>query len=162
MTTKQPPAAAGAAMVQDPLALESQLCFALARASRAVINSYKSVLDPLGLTHPQYLVMLALWQHGPLSLKRLGELVALEPATLSPLVRRIEKLGYVTRTRDSADERVLVIELTAEGKALCRRAEAVPLTMADRLGLDLAALPDQLVGLNALIAAAERAEARAS
>lgn len=141
----------------DPLALESQLCFALARASRGVVNAYRAVLDPLGLTHPQYLVMLALWQHGPLSLKRLADLVALEPATLSPLVRRVESIGYVTRERDPADERTLVITLTPQGRRLRRRAEQVPLTMADRLGLDLAELPAQLAALNALADAADTA-----
>ncbi len=149
-----------AAQPIDPLALESQLCFALARASRGVVNAYRAVLEPLGLTHPQYLVMLALWQHGPLSLTRLADLVALEPATLSPLVRRVESIGYVTRRRDPGDERTLVIALTEEGRRLRRRAEQVPLTMADRLRLDLDALPAQLTALNALADAADAASGR--
>ncbi len=109
-------------MDNDPLALEEQVCFALAVASRSVIASYRSVLEPLGLTHPQYLAMLALWQHGTLSVKALGELLHLEPATVSPLVKRLEQSGLVTRTRSSSDERSIDVVLTPAGRALRRRA----------------------------------------
>jgi hypothetical protein len=76
--------------IADPLALENQVCFALAVASRSVIAVYRPLLEPMGLTHPQYLVMLALWQHAPLSVKELSRLLQLEPATLSPLLKRLE------------------------------------------------------------------------
>jgi DNA-binding MarR family transcriptional regulator len=137
---------------RDPLALEEQVCFALAVASREVVASYRSVLEPLGLTHPQYLVMLALWQRdaagsGGLSVTALSALLHLDPGTSSPLVKRLEAAGLVSRRRDAADERVLVVEVTPEGRALRRRALAVPSTMLARLGMsehDLVATNDVL------------------
>lgn len=131
----------------DPLALESQVCFALAVASRRVIAEYRPLLEPLGLTHPQYLVMLALWQSEPLSVRRIGELVSLEPATLSPLLKRLESLGHLRRQRRPDDERTLDVTLTDAGRALRQQALAVPPTMMARLGMDL----DQLQGLHALL-----------
>ncbi len=136
----------------DPLALEEQVCFALAVASREVVASYRSVLEPLGLTHPQYLVMLALWQRDAttsegLSVTELSALLHLDPGTSSPLVKRLEAAGLVTRRRSSSDERVLVVEVTPEGRALRRRALEVPTTMLARLGMseaDLAATNDVL------------------
>ena len=137
---------------RDPLALEVQVCFALAVASREVVASYRSVLEPLGLTHPQYLVMLALWQRdattsGGLSVTELSALLHLDPGTSSPLVKRLEAAGLVTRRRSSSDERVLVVEVTPAGRDLRRRALAVPTTMLARLGMsqdDLAATNDVL------------------
>lgn len=125
---------------RDPLALESQVCFALSVASRSVIAAYRPVLEPLHLTHPQYLVMLALWEKAPLSLKQLSSLLHLEPATLSPLIKRLEALGYVSCRRDAADERSLAIVLTAQGQALRAQAEAIPGMMMRRLGMDEAEL----------------------
>ena len=133
--------------MDDPLALEEQVCFALAVASRSVIASYRSVLEPLGLTHPQYLAMLALWQHGTLSVKALGDLLHLEPATISPLVKRLEQSGLVTRTRSSADERSIDVVLTSEGRALRRRALKVPPAMLERFGMSL----DDLHATNAVL-----------
>jgi DNA-binding MarR family transcriptional regulator len=143
----------------DPLALESQVCFALSLASRSIVNAYRPVLEPLKLTHPQYLVMLALWQHQQLSLKRLAELLGLEPATASPLAKRLEALGYVQRERDAGDERTLRISLTTTGRALRETAETIPATMMRRLGLDegeLLGLHDAMVRV---IGAAQRAGA---
>jgi DNA-binding MarR family transcriptional regulator len=131
----------------DPLALESQVCFALAVASRRVIAEYRPLLEPMGLTHPQYLVMLALWQSEPLSVRRLGELVSLEPATLSPLLKRLEALGYLRRQRRTDDERTLDVTLTEEGRALRERALAIPPAMMARLGMSV----DELQGLHALL-----------
>lgn len=122
----------------DLLELERQVCFALAVASRSVISIYRPVLEPLKLTHPQYLVMLALWQHAPLRVGELGRLLALEPATLSPLLKRLEAVGYVERRREEADERALRLTLTPEGAALRERALEVPRTVLQRLQLDLA------------------------
>src|SRR5688500_7830901 len=85
---------------EDMLALERQVCFALSVAARNVVAVYRPVLEPLGLTHPQYLVMLALWQHGPLSVRELSGLLQLDPGTLSPLLKRLEAAGYVRRDRD--------------------------------------------------------------
>ncbi|GAA1435725.1 MarR family transcriptional regulator [Microlunatus lacustris] len=122
----------------DLLELERQVCFALAVASRSVISIYRPVLEPLRLTHPQYLVMLALWQHAPLRVGELGRLLALEPATLSPLLKRLEAVGYVERRRDAADERALRLTLTPAGAELRTRALEVPRTVLQRLALDLA------------------------
>jgi DNA-binding MarR family transcriptional regulator len=139
----------------DPLALESQICFALSVASRSVVAAYRPVLEPLGLTHPQYLVMLALWQ-GPIrTLRALAETLRLDPGTLSPLVKRLEAQGLVSRRRGSADERTLAIELTPAGAALRGEAETIPSRMMRRLGVER----DELVLLHRtmskLIAAAE-------
>jgi DNA-binding MarR family transcriptional regulator len=131
----------------DLLALESQVCFALAVASRRVIGLYRPLLEPMGLTHPQYLVMLALWQHQPLTVRRLGELLSLEPATLSPLLKRLEAIGYLTRKRDPLDERSLQVALTPEGKGLRERALDVPPNIMSRLGMNV----DQLRALHTLL-----------
>ncbi len=139
----------------DLLALEAQVCFGLAVAARRVIGLYRPLLEPMGLTHPQYLVMLALWQHGPLTLTRLGRLVQQEPATLSPMVKRLEGLGYLTRRRDPSDDRALRLELTDEGRALRRRAEAIPPAMMERLGMDAEQLSDLNRVLGDLVARAE-------
>ncbi|KQT73093.1 MarR family transcriptional regulator [Microbacterium sp. CFBP 8790] len=133
--------------VDDPLKLENQVCFALVTAARNVVSIYRPVLEPLGLTHPQYLVMLALWQRAPRSLGDLAAELAMEPATLSPLVKRLEAQGRVARTRRATDERVLDIDLTDEGRALRERALAVPAQIMARVGIDerqLVALRDDL------------------
>ncbi|MEV8212843.1 MarR family transcriptional regulator [Leifsonia sp. NPDC077715] len=119
----------------NPLALESQVCFALSVAARSVIAAYRPVLEPVGLTHPQYLVMLALWENEPLSVRRLAELLALEPATISPLVKRLEALDYVVRRRSATDERVMEIRLTDRGRELRDYAETIPAAMMQRLGM---------------------------
>lgn len=146
-------------MTDDVLALERQVCFALAVASRTVNAVYRPLLDPLGLTHPQYLVMLALWDTDGRSLRSLAETLALDPGTLSPLVKRLEADGLLTRTRDPGDERVLRVALTARGRALRRRAEAVPPAVVDQLGMSLAELERLRAGLDRVIAAARTAPA---
>lgn len=127
--------------IDDPrdemLKLENQLCFALVTAARNVVAIYRPILEPLGLTHPQYLVMLALWEHAPRALGELAEELAMEPATLSPLVKRLEGQGLVTRTRSTADERVLELGLTAEGAALRERALDVPLQVMAATGMSV-------------------------
>jgi DNA-binding MarR family transcriptional regulator len=138
----------------DPLALDRQVCFALAAASRSVIALYRPVLQPLGLTHPQYLVMLALWERSPRTVTDIGEALLLEPATLSPLLKRLESAGLITRTRSTVDERALAIELTADGVALRKQAEQVPPQIVDRLGLPLAELEKIRDDLTKLIKAA--------
>lgn len=140
----------------DVLALENQVCFALAVASRSVIALYRPVLEPLGLTHPQYLVMLALWQQDPRSVKDLGAALQLEPATLSPLLKRLEASGLIDRRRSAADERRLDVTLTARGRDLRSRAESIPQTMIERLGMPVAELQAMQASLAAIIAAATR------
>lgn len=131
----------------DLLALENQLCFALVTAARNVVSVYRPVLEPLGLTHPQYLVMLALWERAPRSLAELADELAMEPATLSPLVKRLEAQGRVVRRRNTADERVLEIGLTAEGVRLREQALTVPESIMRRVGMgvdEVEALRDAL------------------
>jgi DNA-binding MarR family transcriptional regulator len=140
----------------DVLALENQVCFALAVASRSVIGLYRPVLEPLGLTHPQYLVMLALWQQDPRSVKELGAALQLEPATLSPLLKRLEASGLIDRRRSAADERRLDVTLTEAGRALRSRAESIPQTMIEQLGMPIAELQAMQASLTAIIAAATR------
>ena len=145
---------------ENDLLLERQLCFGLSVASRSVIAAYKPVLKELQLTHPQYLVMLALWEEAPRRVKDIGGALLLESATLSPLLKRLETLGYITRTRDSADERALAVDLTPEGAALREKALAVPGTMMARLGLDRDGAMDLHRSMMALIDAATHADDR--
>lgn len=126
--------------MEDPLRLENQVCFALVTAARNIVSIYRPVLEPLGLTHPQYLVMLALWEESPRTLGALAAELAMEPATLSPLVKRLEAQGRVVRARRADDERVLDIALTDEGAALRERALAVPGEIMARTGVDAAGL----------------------
>jgi MarR family transcriptional regulator, organic hydroperoxide resistance regulator len=139
----------------DPLALDRQVCFALAAASRTVIGLYRPVLEPLGLTHPQYLVMLALWERSPRTVRNIGEALALEPATLSPLLKRLESAGLLSRTRKVDDERSLDVELTPAGRALRTRAEAVPAQIVQRLGMPVAELEATRDALTRLLVAAQ-------
>ncbi|MEU4520493.1 MarR family transcriptional regulator [Amycolatopsis sp. NPDC024027] len=125
---------------EDPLKLDRQVCFALSVASRSVIAIYRPLLEPYGLTHPQYLVMLALWERSPRSVKDLGAALRHEPATLSPLLKRLEALGYVTRTRSRSDERRLTVELTGPGRALRAEAEKIPYKVVETLGMDVSEL----------------------
>src|SRR5579884_207618 len=110
----------------DLLALDRQVCFGLAVAARSVIALYRPLLEPMGLTHPQYLVMLALWERDPRSGRELAGLLQLDPGTLTPLLKRLEAAGYVHRRRDPADERALAVTLTPAGRALRERALRVP------------------------------------
>lgn len=141
----------------DPLALEQQVCFALSVAARSVVAVYRPWLEPMGLTHPQYLVMLALWQHGPLSVKSLSGLLQLDPGTLSPLIKRLEVAGLLRRDRDPRDERALAIALTEKGRALREQAQRIPAGILDRLGMELPALTALHAALTEVIAASQRA-----
>jgi len=144
----------------DPLALDRQVCFALAAASRSVIGLYRPVLEPLGLTHPQYLVLLALWERSPRRVRDIADTLLLEPATLSPLLKRLEAAGLVTRVRNAADERALDVTLTERGRALREQAEAVPGRIVERLGVPVQELEEVRDRLTSLLAAVERAERR--
>ena len=138
----------------DPLALERQVCFALAVTNRAVLAVYRPLLEPLGLTHPQYLVMLALWDHHradrsgrALSVKEIAASLQLDSATLSPMLKRLETLGLITRSRSQADERATDVELTKTGLALRRRALKIPPAVIERLGVHL----DELEHLHSVL-----------
>ncbi|MFB8388239.1 MarR family winged helix-turn-helix transcriptional regulator [Microbacterium sp. NPDC055910] len=127
-------------VADDLLLLENQLCFAIVTAARNIVALYRPVLEPLGLTHPQYLVMLALWERSPRSLRDLAENLAMEPATLSPLVKRLEAQGRVARSRRPEDERMLDITLTESGRALRAQALRVPEQILEAVGMDVADL----------------------
>src|SRR5689334_15481327 len=142
---------------EDMLALERQVCFALSVAARNVVAVYRQVLEPLGLTHPQYLVMLALWQHGPLSVKELSRLLQLDPGTLSPLLKRLESSGLLRRERDARDQRNLALALTDKGTALRAEAEKIPAGIVERLDMPVEELMDLQSALTRVIAASQRA-----
>jgi DNA-binding MarR family transcriptional regulator len=110
----------------DPLALGNQLCFPLYAASKELTRRYKPFLDPLGLTYTQYVTMMALWEHDEVPVKELGHRLYLDSATLTPLLKRLETRGYVSRRRSELDERSVIISLTDEGRALRERAIEVP------------------------------------
>lgn len=143
--------------VADPLALENQVCFALAVAARTVISVYRPLLEPMGLTHPQYLVMLALWGDAPLSVTELGRVLELDPGTLSPLLKRLEAAGLLERRRVPGNERTLAVTLTPAGWALRARAERIPPAIVDRMGMDVAELRELHAALTRVIGAAHRA-----
>jgi len=146
----------------DTLALEQQVCFALAVTNRAVLSIYRPLREPLGLTHPQYLVMLALWDHqkesthddAPLSVKQIAATLQLDSATLSPMLKRLQTLGLIARNRSTADERSTHIELTDDGRALRERALAIPAAVVARLGVDLAELDELRQRLTSINSAA--------
>ncbi|HEY5267116.1 MAG TPA: MarR family transcriptional regulator [Acidimicrobiales bacterium] len=142
------------ASLPDPLALERQVCFALVVASRSVLSIYRPLLEPMGLTHPQYLVMLALWNESPLSVREIGSLLQLDSPTLSPLLKRLATAGLVTRTRSDDDERRLCIELTQQGRNLRERALAIPPAIVARLGIELPELEQLHAALTKVIKAA--------
>ncbi|QUH03217.1 MarR family transcriptional regulator [Saccharopolyspora erythraea] len=141
---------------EDPLALERQVCFALSVASRNVIALYRPLLEPMRLTHPQYLVMLALWEHSPRSVKDIALTLRAEPATLSPLLKRLEAIGYLTRRRSTSDERLLTVDLTAQGRELRSEAEKIPHRIVERLGIEVSELERLNAALNRVIAATHR------
>jgi MarR family transcriptional regulator, organic hydroperoxide resistance regulator len=123
---------------RDPLHLDEQLCFALYNASRALTRAYAPLLEPLGVTYPQYLVLLVLWERDGVPVKELGERLALDSGTLTPLLKRLEQQGLVVRRRGEDDERIVRIHLTPDGRALRAKARKIPTELACRAGYDVA------------------------
>jgi DNA-binding MarR family transcriptional regulator len=113
----------------DPLALANMVCFAVYSAGHAFTRAYKPLLDALGLTYPQYLVMVVLWEQDGQTVGAIGERLKLDSSTLTPLLKRLETAGYVRRERDPADERQVHIRLTESGRALKEKAKAIPASM---------------------------------
>ena len=148
--------------MEDLLRLDHQVCFALAVAARSVIGLYRPVLEPLGLTHPQYLVMLALWERAPLSIKEIGQALSLEPATVSPLVKRLEAGGLVVRERHPHDDRSLQVHLTTRGQELRAQALGVPSQVVARLGMEISELTTLHGALTRVIAASREPAAVAA
>lgn len=140
MSTRRTPGTKSA-----PLRLDQQLCFSLYSAQLAMTKVYRKLLADLDLTYPQYLVMLVLWEGDGLTVSQIGERLFLDSATLTPLLKRLEAAGLLSRRRAAEDERQVVISLTAEGRALRRKAGAVPAAVFCATGCEL----DQLLELKA-------------
>ena len=119
----------------DPLKLDNQLCFPLYAASRELTRHYKPFLDPLGLTYPQYVTMMALWEQDGVKVGELGSRLHLDSATLTPLLKRLEARGYLTRQRSTVDERAVIVSLTDEGRALRDQAVEVPKCIASCISI---------------------------
>jgi MarR family transcriptional regulator, organic hydroperoxide resistance regulator len=129
------------------LTLDRQVCFALYSASRAFTGLYRPLLDELGLTYPQYLVMLVLWEREPVTVKELGAALRLDSGTLSPLLKRLAAHGLITRQRSTLDERSVAVALTADGRELRARARNIPDRMVSATGLEI----DELVQLRSTL-----------
>ncbi len=141
----------------DLLRLDLQLCFALYASSNLMTRLYRPLLDPLGLTYPQYLAMMALWENAPQTVGALGRRLSLDSGTLTPLFKRLEKLGLVARRRDPQDERRVLIDLTAAGEGLRKRAASVPFQVLCQLPLaadDAVELKERLTRLAESLASA--------
>jgi MarR family transcriptional regulator, organic hydroperoxide resistance regulator len=142
----------------DVLKLDNQLCFAVYAASHAFNATYKPLLEPLGLTYPQYLVMLVLWQEDGVTVSAIGARLGLDSGTLTPLLKRLEASGLVSRLRDAADERQVRITLTGPGRALKQKAKGIPQDLFCALGMplsELVALRSKLESLAANLRAHE-------
>ncbi|WP_374305626.1 MarR family winged helix-turn-helix transcriptional regulator [Ferrovibrio sp.] len=142
---------------KDMLRLSKQLCFALYSTSHAFTRAYKPLLAPLDLTYPQYLVMLVLWEEDDVTVKEIGARLQLDSGTLTPLLKRLDAAGLVTRIRDSGDERQVRVMLTEAGRALRAKAEGIPKRLAEAIGEPIAeiiALRDQLTEIRDRVGAA--------
>ena len=140
-----------------PLLLANQLCFAVYSTAHAFNRFYKPLLDKLGLTYPQYLVMLVLWEQEGLPVKEIGERLFLDSGTLTPLLKRLEAAGLVKRTRSKEDERQVIVALTAQGEALKEKARSLPLSIlaASQCSVaELTALKSEIVSLREKLNAA--------
>jgi DNA-binding MarR family transcriptional regulator len=131
--------------------LDQQMCFSLAVASRSVIALYRPLLEPLGLTHPQYLAMVALWQREPMSVKEISALLQLDSASVSPVLKRLEAAGFVDRQRGIADERLVTLSLTERGRALKDQARHIPQALMERLDMSVEELLSLQAALQRLI-----------
>ena len=119
-----------------PLRLESQLCFPLYAASKEIVRRYKPLLEPLDLTYTQYITMMATWEHGQMNVSELGECLYLNSATLTPVLKRLEGKGYISRERSTEDERAVIVSITPAGLELQDRALAVPYAMGSCITMD--------------------------
>jgi DNA-binding MarR family transcriptional regulator len=147
-----------AAQPTDWLQLDQQLCFALYSTSLAMTKLYKPLLAPLGVTYPQYLALLVLWERDGLTVSELGERLFLDSGTLTPLLKRMETAGWLQRQRATDDERRVIVSLTADGRALRQKARRVPLQLAQATQCDaseLASLTQRLQQLRAQLLSAD-------
>ena len=138
------------ALDDSMLALSQQLCFAVYSAAHAFNRTYKPMLDRFGLTYPQYLVLLSLWQRDEMTVKGIGEELGLDSGTLSPLLKRLEAAGFVSRTRDIKDERQVIVRLTPAGKALKREAFDILRDISRATGCSMEQAADLRTALHSL------------
>ena len=155
-----PTAAAEQDRQEDWLRLDLQICFSLHAAARAFNGVYRVILKDLGLTYPQYLVMMVLWEDGDLPVKKLGERLRLDSGTLSPLVKRLEAAGLVRRERSARDERSVEVRLTGQGAALRERAREVPGRIVAATGVPASEVGDLKERLDNLTRALDAAQLR--
>lgn len=122
--------------MKDPLLLENQICFKIYTAEREITKLYRSLLEEIGVTYPQYLALLVLWEEKTISVKELGRKLFLDSGTLTPMLKRMEANGLVERKRSSEDERSVIISLTDKGLEMKEKAECVPTRLLERLDMD--------------------------
>lgn len=132
----------------NPLALENQLCFPLYACSKEIVRKYKPFLDPLDLTYTQYITMMVMWDEKSISVKELGEKLYLDSGTLTPLLKKLEGKGYLSRQRSEADERSVIVSLTTAGEALRNEAIEIPQKLGNCIPLTL----DEMIELKKLLA----------
>ncbi len=135
---------------ENQLKLDNQICFPLYSVSRLITKAYKPFLEKMGITYPQYLVLMVLWEHGNLAVNQIGEKLLLNTNTLSPLIKRMEKLDLLNRTRSTQDERSVRVELTEKGKDLKIHASEVPQKLLNRLLSEEVELTDVMLLKNTL------------
>lgn len=152
---EQTPAAESSA-AEDILRLDRQLCFALYAASNRITRLYRPLLEPLGLTYPQYLTMLVLWEQAPRTVGELGQMLDLDSGTLTPLLKRLESAGFVRRQRDPADERRVLVGLTEQGHALRQRAADVPASLMCQVGMPVQDVVDLRERIKQLISTVDK------
>jgi len=136
---------------EELLKLDNQLCFALYSSSRGITRLYRPLLSEFGITYPQYLAMLVLWEKEPLTVKELGERLFLDSGTLTPLLKRMEKQGLLKRARSQGDERQVLISLTDKGRKLKDKALAIPLKIADQVNISQSEFISLLTSLKKLM-----------
>lgn len=144
------------------LTLDRQLCFALYNASKAFTNLYRPLLEDLGLTYPQYLVMLVLWERESLTVKELGSALRLDSGTLSPLLKRLQARGLLTRQRTEEDERSVAVAITDDGRALRQQARGIPERVVSATGMEIAEAIELRTTLHELTSALDAATRRES
>lgn len=145
-------------VIDDVLKLENQLCFSIYAASRAITKIYRPFLDHLGITYPQYLVMLVLWERNAISLKELGNILYLDSGTLTPLLKRLEGMGLIKRERSREDERVLCISITDKGQEMKQKAFSIPECILGSIKVDLSLLVNLKKELDELLVCLKKDE----
>lgn len=122
--------------MNEKLKLENQLCFPLYACAKEIVRRYTPLLEPLGLTYTQYIAMMVMWEHKSISIRDMGKLLFLDSGTLTPMLKKMEKAGWITRRRSQEDERMVMVSITAEGEKLHEKAEAIPSKMAGCVTLE--------------------------